>query len=284
MGSDAKRGWSFGPDSEPERLNELLREHFARFGRDVCDLLASSAKQSDGLREVLEKLGIVSEDDTLLQIGRLISWIDTNGTRALFRKLAPEASNYVLKPVGSSGDMRQHDQRLLELVVKTRKPSAAAPATPPYPAPSTPCPSAPAPGEASTSSAPPAAPRYPSPPATPPPEACKPVAPVPAAAPKPPQQAAAPSASNIPADGPFTGPPGYPYPWPPHLRPGPVAPPHNVPPEQLSWPHIERRSGKDRREGKDRRGTIDVVYKNRRFGGERRKGDRRKGGGGKPTS
>jgi hypothetical protein len=44
-------------------------------------------------------------------------------------------------------------------------------------------------------------------------------------------------------------------------------------------PLIERRSGYDRRSGAERRSAIDVVFKNRRFGGQRRKPtDRRQGG------
>lgn len=280
MGSESQRGSSSGPDTDFPRLEALLREHFGRFGRDVCDLLVISARKTNGLEDVLKKLGIVSEDDTFLRIGRLISWLDTNGSRALFQRLAPEASNYKLKPVEPS-DSRQHDQRLLELVVKTRKPSPPVAASTPHPSPEAVYPSP----------VPPAAPGYPSPPAIPArpgaaPPAAQASAPPPAVQPPPresPQKDAV-SSSNIPPDGPFTGPPGYPYPWPPHLRPGPVAPPHNIPPEQLSWPHIERRSGKERREKKDRRSSVDVIYKNRRFGGERRKGDRRKGGGGKPSS
>jgi hypothetical protein len=38
----------------------------------------------------------------------------------------------------------------------------------------------------------------------------------------------------------------------------------------------DRRSGEDRRKQVDRRKSLDIVYKNRRFGGDRRKGDRRK--------
>lgn len=38
----------------------------------------------------------------------------------------------------------------------------------------------------------------------------------------------------------------------------------------------ERRNGKERRSGADRRAKIDCISKNKRFGGDRRRGDRRK--------
>jgi hypothetical protein len=42
-------------------------------------------------------------------------------------------------------------------------------------------------------------------------------------------------------------------------------------------PEVEHRSGKDRRVHKSRRKDVDVIFKNKRYGGERRKGkDRRK--------
>lgn len=273
MSFEARHGSSSGTDADFPRLEGLLREHLKRFGRDVCDLVVTSARQRKGLAGVLETLGIVSENDTILQIGRLISWLDANGSRALFQVLAPETSAYKLKPVEAS-NARAHDQRLLELVVKTRKAPPTSPAPPTRSAAthgeSAPPPATP-PGTGYPSPSLPATPNYPAPPAA--------VAP-----PQAPRQPADVSSATHPSGGPFTGPPGYPYPWPPHLRPGPVAPPPNIPPEQLSWPHIERRSGQDRRKSEDRRNKIDIIFKNRRFGGERRKGDRRKGGGGKPSS
>jgi len=39
-----------------------------------------------------------------------------------------------------------------------------------------------------------------------------------------------------------------------------------------TWPEVDRRSGKDRRVTKDRRKVMEVVFKNRRYGGERRSG------------
>ena len=38
----------------------------------------------------------------------------------------------------------------------------------------------------------------------------------------------------------------------------------------LLWPDAERRAGGERRSGADRRASVDTVYKNRRFGGDRR--------------
>jgi len=49
--------------------------------------------------------------------------------------------------------------------------------------------------------------------------------------------------------------------------------------EGKTWPEVDRRSGKDRRENQDRRNSVDVIFKNKRFGGERRSGkDRRQNG------
>jgi hypothetical protein len=55
------------------------------------------------------------------------------------------------------------------------------------------------------------------------------------------------------------------------------------PPPELTPRFIERRSGKERRKSLDRRLSIELIFKNKRFGGERRSGfDRRKNW--KPTS
>jgi len=46
---------------------------------------------------------------------------------------------------------------------------------------------------------------------------------------------------------------------------------------EKKWSKMEHRSGKDRRVRKARRKDVDVIFKNKRFGGERRSGkDRRK--------
>lgn len=43
------------------------------------------------------------------------------------------------------------------------------------------------------------------------------------------------------------------------------------------WPDVERRSGKERRRKPDRRKDVDIVYQNKRYGGDRRQsGERRK--------
>jgi len=78
--------------------------------------------------------------------------------------------------------------------------------------------------------------------------------------------------------GEYQGPPGYPFPWPPDLCPGPITPPPHIPPHELTWPHVERRKGSERRMARDRRNQVDLIFKNKRFGGDRRKGERRRGG------
>jgi len=49
-------------------------------------------------------------------------------------------------------------------------------------------------------------------------------------------------------------------------------------PEQVEWDGRERRSGLERRSGKDRRRSVDLVFKNKRYGGDRRSGLERRSG------
>lgn len=62
---------------------------------------------------------------------------------------------------------------------------------------------------------------------------------------------------------------------PPASIPSPAE--EKVDPAKLTWPYVDRRSGKDRRTKQDRRSQVDVIFKNKRYGGERRSGiERRK--------
>jgi hypothetical protein len=57
---------------------------------------------------------------------------------------------------------------------------------------------------------------------------------------------------------------------PSHLEPESASAPPVIPIEIKAWPEIDRRNGVDRRKKSDRRDSIDVIFSNKRFGGERR--------------
>lgn len=86
--------------------------------------------------------------------------------------------------------------------------------------------------------------------------------------------------SNVPPQTP-SAPPAYPQ-APPYQTPPKEMlpfPPQSTPmePQNLTWPAVEKRSGEDRRVGKSRRQTIEMIFKNKRFGRDRRSGiERRK--------
>jgi len=73
------------------------------------------------------------------------------------------------------------------------------------------------------------------------------------------------------------------------VRDSPRTPPPEEPPVEaivpdrpavavaMTWPQLERRSGRERRSGKDRRHDVELIFKNKRFGKDRRSGkDRRR--------
>ncbi len=60
-------------------------------------------------------------------------------------------------------------------------------------------------------------------------------------------------------------------------QPETSAPPTSTGTPEKTWPEVDRRHNKDRRQSPERRRSIEVTFKNKRFGGERRGGkDRRK--------
>lgn len=66
-----------------------------------------------------------------------------------------------------------------------------------------------------------------------------------------------------------------------HMTPADMVEPPQAPrryasSSNVTWPEIDRRSREDRRRRHDRRGSVEVVYQNKRFGGERRAGDDRR--------
>jgi hypothetical protein len=249
--------------AQDAELEVLVQRYCGRFGDQVTLAILEAGREPRGLTRLLKYLQIKALEAKEIQLAALANWLDSNGSRAFFRLFASwkkGAQDYAPQPVAIP-DPARHDKRAFELLLKERlenaKSAGSTSSTPP------PTPTKPAPGSDPTAGIPLRPPESPTPPK--PAEADAPTEsmPVPADA-----EGAPPTA--------YTAPPGYPFPWPPHLKPGPVPPPPDLPPEKLTWPYIDRRRGKDRRTGKERRRRVGMISKNRRFGKDRRKGDRRK--------
>ena len=260
-------------------LEALLLEYCSRFGESVRDLLIQEVRTPAALSRVLRSLDLRPSGSIEDRVAALAGWIDLNGSRGLFRAMSeapPDARNFTPRPVDPP-TRRPDEGRIVALLLQNQRntpppvarSSAAATVSTPW-APPAPSPGMPRPPYLPYPNRPGAPKKGPLRPGD---GRYRPENPISGSAPKLPPP--------IPSGGPFAGPPGYPYPWPPYLKPGPEPPPNDVPPEKLTWPYVDRRTGVDRRKGKkDRRNRVDMVYKNRRFGGDRRKGDRRKNGGG----
>lgn len=235
-------GGASGAAGRDAELIALVTTHCAAFGESVV-LLLTQRIQAQGHRQVLRTLGLQATPESEANLALLLQWLQAHGTRELFRAISAadtqqKLSVQPLHPPAPGDTQAKARESLARLGMSPVPPAASAPAPPP---------------------AAPAAPQHGTPPGAPPPWA------------KPGDRSVLPP----PPPGGFKAPPGYPFPWPSDLRPGPEAPPPTVPPEKLAWPHVERRTGFERRSGKDRRDVLDVVYKNKRFGGDRRKSARR---------
>ncbi len=263
-----------------QKTESLVRRFCSPHGEAALKFTLEMARQPDGLGQIYRTLGIARSGDPSTDLYRVSQWIYKNGAQAYldaFRSKSGGAGNFQLKPLARP-EVEEHDRRMMELMLKSAKRpgrnadtgGARANGGAPAPAPQPPLPAAPATKEA--------------PPAPPPPPAksraaetapAAPAAPPPAPTYNGPPLYEPPASLRLPEGG-YAGPPGYPFPWPPHLKPGPVAPPPDLPPDQLTWPYVERRTGEERRTGVDRRGKVDLIYKNKRYGGDRRKTERRK--------
>lgn len=246
-----------------ERLRVGIHSYFAEFGPDGCDAVFRAVVDRGALGSLLASLGLPDPGVPDRQYLELLTFLRDRGMDEFHRRMAAQPPTPPRKgrdpgaSASGSGSSGARYQRVRAIVPEKPKATDRAPA----------------PGAASDRSAPPPA----SPKSSP--GVSKVRAPEPPKTPEP--DSARTSSAGLPM---------------PRFDPGhdPVAEVLRQSRNRVaklpaktagtlpdgSWDGVtERRSGKDRRAGKDRRNDVDIVTKNKRFGGERRKGDRRKGGG-----
>lgn len=252
------------------QLRAMIRRHCGEFGDEVGQLVYQESSGPRGPARLLRRMNIQPADTVEAQIAAAADWIRKNGSHALFRLVAERQSvhSYSPKPLPLPNTQKE-DREILERLIRSQREKQRASAT------QTPLPPAPPelPPQSPASHAPPylgtshSIPFY-----NPSPGAKslrgRPENPISGRAPDLPS-------SHGPAQG-YSAPPGYPWPWPPHLKPGPEPPPSNIPPHLLTWPYVDRRNGGERRKKNDRRHDVDVIYRNQRYGGDRRRKDRRR--------
>jgi len=263
-------------------LQTLIDQHCGLFGPEVCDAVLRESAQPGGIAHLLARLEAPVPDSLDRQMEELAKWLKLNGARAFHKMIARSQSRKDSPdPPKEVMNGRERDRRMMELLIQRQREKSrkvASPGTPPIVS----SPAAPVQPTPRRAYQPPAQPirraspkrgdKEPSIPIFKPYAKAKslrgrPENPISGSAPRDPTSTGVRS---------YTPAAGYPWPWPANLKPGPEPPPPHIPPHQLTWPYIDRRLGEDRRKNQDRRQAISVVSKNRRFGGDRRKGDRRK--------
>jgi hypothetical protein len=297
---------------DPGALKESIRLYYAEFGRDVAALVATELVDKGGFELLLPKLGLIDPLDNSARYHALHAFLKTKGPDALLRKISGLGEDFKIQSADTRSVTSENDRRLTDMALRdarvkkeraaaTGAPSGIDPILPPqrgalepkypggYPTPMNPISATPAvqPGAASTPIQPAAA--------------NTPIQPGATATPMQPGAAQTPAQASVkvalqtvlPTPGIAPTAPGMPQQW-PVLFSGPLrtgTPPltgtfTNTPAWDSSkpydpngtWPEVERRNGIERRIAADRRGDVELIFKNRRFGKDRRsKIERRKG-------
>ncbi len=275
--------------SSDSKVRVSIHRYFGEFGYAVGEAVYQELKKPGGMPRLLQRLGIPEEGDAADQYAMLVQFFRARGTKDFldlvgsieldfkFNAGEPAQPRKVPEPPEKAPEVRkaseEHFRRLSGSTPKlsetqTLTPRKALPRgnsatrTSPPPADITPFVTGPHPGDGKDRAKSP--PAYVPGPRIPQPE-------VPEHDPSHPY-------SRVDSEGFPIGP----------LRPG------NEPDAELldgndpswdptkswdpagDWPDVERRSGFERRRKPDRRKEIDIVYSNRRFGGDRRSPDERR--------
>ena len=255
-------------------LEGLIQRHCSSYGNNVCETIINIVRRPDGFSSLLNHLGISQSGDEKKQVQALANWLKIYGPEEFLRSAAMlrDHSHVSYKPnpiLENREEIKEFDQKLIQSLTREEQRSRSneqlsgsldgmplrqytPPPTIPFKRHSRRVPTPPeetSPSRSYTSQQE----SYSS------------------------HESQKQEASVAPPVGPpYKGPPDYPHKWPSQLQPGPVVPPEDILPDQLTWPYVERRTTGERRRTADRRNAAELIFKNRRYGGDRRRGDRRK--------
>ncbi len=249
-------------------LKARIREYFADLGPDVADLLAVHLVDRGGFPPLFARLG-VGDPGPQLETERyktLHAAIKQRGPRKFMEEMGGLSADFQLQNT-TDHSLRAQRMKILEdqLRAKARHSTeqvARVPFGPRKPAPE------PSPKIQPESSVAVASPLTTG-------GGNTPTSPINTVSPTPQQGPSATPANATPLPptrrsqlpkGPLQ--PG-PAPAPEHAN-GPAWDPNKPYHPKGTWPEVERRSGVERRQGADRRKNVDLVYRNRRFGKDRR--------------
>lgn len=249
-------------------LRAAIQHYFKEFDFAVADAVFEELQKPGGLPRLLKKLGLPAEADSSANYAILIQYFRRKGTKDFLQLVGVEKLDFRIQP--TSGQIKTNDgtndrQRALS---GDRNPTNVVPlmlrgesARPRDEQTATRT------GTAGSASAPP-------PPITP----LKTPTPIhqqraqitpPLGSPKPPSPYDKTDENGFPKGPLIAAPPPVPGSFDANTLPYDPSKPHD--PTGV-WPQVERRSGRERRRQADRRQALEVVYKNRRFGKDRRKG------------
>ncbi|MCC6546018.1 hypothetical protein IT570_02530 [Candidatus Sumerlaeota bacterium] len=254
-------------------LRSAVHHYFKEFDFSVAEAIFTELQKPGGLPRLLKKLGLPDDGDSAAHYAVLIQYFRRKGTSEFLQLVGVQKLDFHIQPTSgqlNAGDTGTDRQKALfgnrsgvvplilrgESARQTRDDRATHPG-------------------AHTSNSSTATPKLPDlPPHTP-----APVQPIKVTPPMGIPRAASPY-DNVDDNGFPKGPLiGAPSPAPESVPQGALAFDPSKPHDPTGvWPEVERRSGRERRRTPDRRKALEVTFKNRRFGKDRRKAskDRRK--------
>ncbi len=267
--------------SEDVRLS--IHRYFEEFGFEIGEAIFKELCRPGGLPKLLKKLSVPSEGSVEEQYAILIQYLRARGTNDFMKLVGLKPIDYKIGFVPSDSQKNARDRKSMQpsraggsadsstQAVGGKSPDSLMETRKLKPA------ELPPPRPASTSQTPPRA-------ATPPPSPIEPPKPTGTPHPRPASIADKKAIAGRQNSYDVVDSEGFPV---GPLMPG--APPAGGQPglswdtakpfdPNGTWPEAERRSPRERRRRGDRRSAIDLVYKNLRYGRDRRQsGERRKG-------
>ena len=264
-----------------DQLNTLktsIETYYAEFGRDISRVISAELVDKGGFEVLLPKLGLSDPIDVSARYAVLLEYLRTKGTGLFLSKVSGLEKDFRITAANTMAIQSDNDRRLREIAVREAKRREQAKLQKDYRVPTTLVPGQPHPAPepqgvqvGKTASVKVSLPEHLSG------DEIK-MAQVP--------RAAAPTAVTEPPSPPgvkwpvlFSGPlqPGPSPDGSATAARGPAWDPSKPYDPEGTWPAVERRNGIERRSGADRRGSVEMIFKNKRYGKDRRtSGERRK--------
>lgn len=259
-------------------LKASIETYYAEFGRDIARVISTELVDKGGFEVLLPKLGLNDPIEVSARYLALLEYLRTKGTGLFLSKVSGLDKDFRIAAANTMAIQSDNDRRLREMAIREAKRREQAKLQKDYRVPTT------------------LVPGKPLPPQEPQAVQVGKTATVKVSLPEhlsgdEIRMAQTGLKSNAPSPAPPAQPAGVA--WPVHFKgplvPGPSPEPGSVNPRSPAWdpgkpydpagewPAVERRSGIERRSGTDRRGSVEMIFKNKRYGKDRRvSGERRK--------